>query len=191
MASTATVADNSNTTANSIPVSRSNEVYRAYVKLDENGKIVQKETRVVSAGKENATWNELDKPKAENGGYEPFAIEQTFTMYKVGSVAAAVALFDNDDELVNVINQGLAAKVNRKINAALREVTDDGTNLVFEPVTTVDTIDYIQEETRRKNLTPLEKAQRQFKTVIKSMYPTESEEFIEQKVMELLSAAQG
>lgn len=179
-------------TTNSLPVTVSNETYRVYVKPDAEGKIDPKATRVVTAGKDNSTWNELDNPtEKENEGYT-LLIEQTFKTYKVGSVDAARQIIDNDDELVNIINAAISAKTTRKINTALREVTDDGKSLVFEPSDLAyDTIDFLQEETRRKNLSPVEKATKMFRQSLKLMFPTLSEDEVAAKVSQMLGAVQS
>jgi hypothetical protein len=119
------------------------------------------------------------------------AFEQSVREYKVGSWDAAASLIPDEDERVNIFNAGLIAKTDRKVKAKLTEISNDEKEFTFEPVELFDTLELIQEATQRKNLTPLEKAGRQFKTAIKLMFPTLSDEEIEAKVSELLSSAQA
>ena len=186
---TATVTNDVTNTNGSLPITPSNETYRAYVRLDEKGKV--DDVRVVTAGKDGATWKELDTPtKPENQNYV-LAIEQTFRTYKVGSIDAVRQLIDSDEELVNIINAALAAKNNRKINAYLKELNDDETNLKVDPVEIVDTIDFLQEETRRKNLSPVEKASKMVRQSLKLMFPSLSEDELSAKVAAMVSAMQS
>jgi hypothetical protein len=192
MATATLTQDNSTTTStgnSTLPITPSNETYRAYVKLDEKGKV--DDVRVVTAGKDEATWKELDNPtKPENKDYQ-LAIQQTFRTYKVGSIEAARNLVDNDEELVNIINAAIAAKTNRKINSYLKELNEDETNLKVDPVEIVDTLDFVQDETRRKNLSPTEKAERMVRTSLKLMFPNLGEDELTAKVSQMIAAMQA
>ena len=172
----------------SLPISPSNETYRAYVKLDDKGKV--DDVRVVTAGKDGATWKELDKPtKPENKDYV-LAIEQTFRTYKVSSIEAFLELIGSRDEAVNVANAAIAAKTNRKINAYLKELNDDETNLKAEPIEVVDTIDMLQEATQRKNLSPMEKTQKFVLQGLRQMFPNATEDELTAQVNTMISAIQ-
>lgn len=174
----------------SLGIITNNETYRTYVKLDKDGKIIPKETIVVTAGKDNKTWNDLDKEKEQPNGYQ-LALEQTVREYKAGSWDAVKDLIPDEDERLVIFNSGLNAKSDRKLKAELSRVDDAGTNLALEPTELYDSIDLIQEPTQRRNLTPVEKATRQIRAAFKAMYPTKDEDFIELKVREMLSEMQS
>ena len=143
------------TPANDLAIKTENETYRVYVKVDADGKILDKETRVVTAGKDNATWNELDKP--ENGYHQAF--EQTVRIYKIGSLEGLQQVITDPEEQVAIINRGLTQKFNQKLNAKFREVSDNGLELAFEPTAeATDTIEWLNEETQRRRLDPIGKA---------------------------------
>lgn len=169
-------------------VTTHNETYRVYVKPDKEGKIDPKETKFVTAGKDNKTWNDLDK-LVESGEYT-LMLEQTVREYKANTWDGVAALIPDEEERVNIFNAGLNAKSDRKIKAVLTEVTEDGKSLEFDPVELFDTIDLIQEATQRKNLTPIEKATRQIRTAVKAMFPTFNDEQVENQVRVMLSAMQ-
>lgn len=163
-----------------------NETYRVYVKLDSEGKIQPKETKIVTAGKDNKTWADLDADKSYT-----LAIEQTVREYKAGSWDAIASLIPDEDERLVIFNSGLNAKSDRKLKAELSEIDDAGTNLTFEPSDLYDTLDLIQEPTQRRNLTPVEKATRQIRTAVKAMFPTFSDEQVEAQVRSMLSTMQN
>lgn len=170
----------------SVGIITNNETYRVYVKLDSEGKIQTKETKVVTSGKDNKTWNDLDNDKEYT-----LAIEQSVREYKAGSWDALTSLIPDEDERLVIFNSGLNAKSDRKLKAILTEVDDAGTNLTHEPVDLYDTIDLIQEPTQRRNLTPVEKATRQIRTAIKAMFPTFNDDQVEAQVRSMLSAMQS
>ena len=169
----------------SVGIITNNETYRVYVKLDNEGKIQLKETKVVTSGKENKTWNDLDADKDYT-----LAIEQSVREYKAGSWDAIVSLIPDEDERLIIFNSGLNAKSDRKLKSVLTEVDDAGTNLTFEPVSLYDTLDLIQEPTQRRNLTPVDKAIRSIRQAVELMFPTASQEIKEAKVREFLGAMQ-
>ena len=173
----------------SVGIVTNNETYRVYVKLDKDGKIIPKETIVVTAGKENKTWNDLDKEKEQSNGYQ-LALEQTVREYKAGSWDAIASLIPDEEERLTIFNSGLNSKSDRKIKSELSKLDDAGTNLATEPTDLYDTLDLIQEPTQRRNLTPVDKAIRSIRQAVELMFPTASQELKEAKVREFLGAMQ-
>jgi hypothetical protein len=180
-------AANNAATTDAMALKAENQTYRVYVKLGADGKIIDKETKYGTAGKDNAYWNQLDKDAEAK-----LALEQTLRIPKVGTLDGFAALLDNDtEEMVNIINRGLMAKINQKISQNLTDLTDDGTNLKFEPVDgAYDIIDWIREPTQRKNLSPLEKNMKQLKTSLKGLFPTLSDTELEAKIQTMFAGLQ-
>ena len=163
-----------------VQISSSNETYRVYGKTNADGKIV--EVKVVTAGKDNATWNKLEA----EGWQQSF--EQTAREYQARTLDGAKTLVPDEEELVNIFNAGLAAKSDRKLKALFSELTDDEKDFKFTPVEVYDTQELIQEPTQKKNLTPEDKALRQVRLAIKTLNPTATEEQIEEMVRSTFAA---
>lgn len=185
---TATVTTDNSTSAGSLPVTTNNETYRAYTKLDKDGKIA--DVKLVTAGKDGKTWKDLDSEASQNEGWVLY-FEQSVREYIPNSWDACSQLIPEESERVAIFRAGLASKTDRKVKSALTVLTDDEKNLKHEPVQLFDTLDLIQEETQKRNQTPVEKAQKQIRMAVKAMFPTESDDFIEAKVAEMLGAMQG
>lgn len=142
------------TNENTVDIKTENQEYRVYVTLKEDGQSIDKAS-VVSV-------NDFDKWEKEHPT-ETLAIQQSIRKYRFGSVQAFLNTIDDEEEAVNVINRGVAAKFSQKLNAKLLERDETG-NLAFQPVEGVyDSLDWLQEETKRKNLTPGEKVERDLK----------------------------
>lgn len=171
---------------NTLSISAINEVYRVYAKTDAEGKIITKENRVVTAGKDGKTWSDLDADTSYTNYYGDVTVRE----YKANSIEGCKVLVTDEEEFVNIFNSGLTAKSDRKLKAVLTELTDDGSNFTFEPPAVFDTLDLIQEATQRKNLTPVEKATRKIRDAVKAMFPSFTNEQLETQVRSMLSAMQ-
>lgn len=172
--------------SNTLAISVINEVYRVYAKTDSEGKILEKETRVVTAGKDGKTWTDLDADTS----YTNYFGDITVREYKANSIEGCKALVPDEDEFVYLFNSALTLKSDRKLKAVLTELTDDGTNFVFEAPEVYDTLDLLQTATQKKNLTPVEKATRQIRAAVKAMFPTFNDEQIEIQVRAMLTSMQ-
>jgi len=141
-------------TENTVDIKTENQEYRVYVTLKEDGQSI-KDKSVVSV-------NDFEDWQKKHPD-ETLAIQQSIRKYRFGSVEAFLKTIDDEEEAVNIINRGVAAKFSQKLNAKLLE-TDETGNLAFQPVEGVyDSLEWLQEETKRKNLTPIEKVERDLK----------------------------
>ena len=128
---------------------------RVYAVLDESGDL--KKYEQVSVADFDA-WEKQDKNKNKQ-----VMIKQTFREYTVGSLDGLATLIGDDEEAVNIVNRGIAQKTSQKVNSVLLEVNDKN-ELVFEPTEdVVDTRDMLQEPTKRRSLSPIEKLGRDAK----------------------------
>jgi len=104
--------------------------------------------------KHTSSDKEITKSK-EDG---TFLFEQSVTAYRVGSLEGLTELVPDAEEAVNIINRGIQQKFNQKVKAFLTEVDAEG-NPVFQQVEgAFDSKDWIQAETKRRNLSDTEKA---------------------------------
>lgn len=166
-------------------VKTENITYRVWVKLADTGKIA--DVKYGTAGKDNAFWKEMEA-KTEY----TLAFEQTVRSYKGGTIDGAKQIFDNDEEFLLVINRGIAAKFNQKVAQAFRELTDDETNLKFEPTEGVfDTLDLLREDTKRLSLSPVEKAEKLMLSVLKGMNPNATDDQLRAQIQQMFAAAQA
>jgi len=146
-----------------------NEDYRVYAVIAQDGKIDATKTKFTTAGKDGKIWEGLS-----NDPTYTQAVEVTVRGYKVSSEDGFVELVPDKDERVNMINQAIAAKLNRKLGATLKEVDDAGTNFVFDPATEAsdgifDTLPLLREATQRRSLTEQEKQLRALKVAFPTM----------------------
>lgn len=187
MASTTLTPNSSATSTNSaVPIKPYNETYRAYAKLTADGKIDEKEVKVTSSGQENKIWAKL-----EADGYQ-LGLEQTLKLYEVGTLEGAKQLITDEEELVNLINRGIAQKLGQKLKGLLSEVNSEGTAFVFNPQPEpYDMVDLLNAETKRRNLSPLDKATKGLKEIVKMMNPSFNDEQVTDAVLKLLAQAQG
>jgi hypothetical protein len=186
MAATAAVPSNISS-IDDLAIKSENITYRVYVTLDDKGKIA--DTEFGTAGKDNAFWNKMDK--LVEAGTHQLALEQTVKAYKVGTIEGLISLIEDNEEVIAIINRGLTAKYNQKIGAALKELTDDGANLKFEPIDgAYDSLSLLQEPTVRKNLSPTDKALKLMRQSFKVLFPDLTEEQLEVRLSEMLAASQ-
>lgn len=136
-----------------VGIKTENVEYRVYATLKEDGTIAKRE--LVSTS-DFTKW-EKEHPKAQ------LELTQSVRKYKAGSIEAFVQLIGDDEEALNIVNRGLSAKFSQKINTTLLE-TNEQNQLVFEPIDGVyDSLELLQQETVRKSLSPVEKAERDLK----------------------------
>lgn len=164
-------------TTNTVDIKTFNETYRVYVKLDPDGKKII-ETKMGTAGKDNAFWDKMDKDTEYK-----LAVEQTAKLYKAGSMAGAKLIVEDDTECVNIWNRGATQKTGQKLTALFTELNDDETNLKFDPIAgSFDTIDLLNAETQRRNLSPVDKAIKNLRDVFRGLNPGITEDDLESKV---------
>lgn len=171
---------------NAIDIKASNETYRVYVKLGEDGKIIDKETRVSTAGKDNSAWDKLDK----DTNYK-LALEQSIKVYRAGTWAGAKQLIEDEEEAVNIFNRGAVQKQGQKIIGLLTELDDSGTNLKFDPTPgAYDMFELLNEETKRRNLSPEDKAANNLRAAVKAMFPSLEGDALEAKLAAMFGIMQ-
>jgi hypothetical protein len=169
--------------ASVVDIKTYNETYRVYVKAKEDGKIDPESVKFTTSGKENAAWEKLEK-----GGWQN-VLEQTVKLYEAGTVAGISQLVEDPEEAVNVFNRGVAQKTGQKLKALLTEIKDDGTSLVFDPtVDAFDTLEMLGEATKRRNLSPVDKARTAIRNAIKAMFPSLEGDALEAKLNAMLSS---
>lgn len=175
-----------NSNSNAVDIKASNETYRVYVKLGDDGKIIDKETRVSTAGKDNSAWDKLDK----DTNYK-LALEQSIKIYRAGTWSGATQLIEDEEERVNVFNRGGIQKQGQKIINLLTELTDDGTNLKFDPTPgAYDMFELLNEETKRRNLSPEDKAANNLRAAVKAMFPSLEGDQLEAKLAAMFGVMQ-
>ena len=180
-------SNNNAVTSNDVDIKTSNETYRVYVKLDDKGKIIDKETKMSSAGKDNSAWDKLSKEP----GYT-LALEQTLKSYRAGTWAGAALIITDEDERVNIFNRGLLQKFGQKATGLLTELNDDETNLKFDPIAgAYDMIDLLNEETKRRNLSPTDKAAAAVRVAVTALFPSLTGDALEERIMAMLSQMQA
>jgi hypothetical protein len=143
------------TPSTDIAIKPENIEYKVYVKLDGEGKVIEKETVYSSSAKQI---EKLDAEVAKPDASIVLAKAQTVKTYKVGSIEGLRELIGDEEEAVNIINRGLAQKFNQKISEYLTDFdstkqafVNDQTDEVF------DSKELLQEPTQRRNLSPTEK----------------------------------
>lgn len=173
-------------TTNTVDIKTSNETYRVYVKLDADSKKIT-EVKMGSAGKDNAFWAKMDADPSWHLGFE-----QTAKIYKAGSLAGVSLLVADATEAVNIWNRGASQKTSQKLTSTFTELTDDETGLKFDPVEgAFDTIDLLNEETQRRNLSPQDKALNALRLAVKAMNPGLEGDELETKVNEFFASLQS
>lgn len=188
MATSTAVTDNAASTVNSnaVDIKASNETYRVYVKLGEDGKIIDKDTRVSTAGKDNSAWDKLDK----DTNYK-LALEQSIKVYRAGTWSGATQLVEDEEERVNVFNRGAVQKQGQKIINLLTELDESGTNLKFDPTPgAYDMFELLNEETKRRNLSPEDKAANNLRAAVKAMFPSLEGDALEAKLAAMFGIMQ-
>jgi len=173
---TPSMSSSSASSSSSVDIKTFNETYRVYVKLGPDGKIVEK--TMSSSGKDGSAWEKLSKEPDNN-----LALEQTLKTYRAGTWAGAALLIEDEEERVNIFNRGIIQKFGQKALALLTELTEDGTNLKFDPISgAYDMLDLLNEETKRRNLSPDDKARKSLRDSVKILYPGLEGEELEAKV---------
>lgn len=173
--------------SNSVDIKTYNDTYRVYVKLGTDGKIDPQSIKMTTSGKDNSAWTKLD----QDPEYK-LALEQTAKEYAAGTVAGAALLIEDQEELVNVINRGIAQKLGQKLKATFTEISEDGLSLVFDPVAgAFDTLELLNEATKRRNLSPEDKALRSVRDAVKNMFPGLEGDALEQRVLAFFSSMKG
>ncbi len=183
----ATVTTTPNTEVSTgVDIKSYNETYRVYGKAiaegKDAGKIDEDSLKLTTAGKDNAIWKKL-----EEQGYTNL-LEQSVKIYSAGTWDGAAQIITDPEERTNIFNRGVSQKTGQKLKAALTEVSEDGTSLKFDPqVEPLDTMDMLNEETRRRNLSPEDKATKGLREVIAAMNPGLSADEVNAKVAEMLA----
>lgn len=180
MATSTAVTEQSATST--VDIKPYNETYRVYAKVGDDGKIAVDSIKMSTAGKDNAAWTKL-----EQAGYTQ-VLEQTVKLYDAGTIAGAQQLVEDSEECVNIWNRGAAQKLGQKLKSLFTELKPDGTNIVFDPIAgAFDSIDLLNEETRRRNLSPIDKARNGIKLAVKAMFPGLEGNELESKVDQFLA----
>ena len=140
----ATTANTPNPTLSSdVAIKGENLTYRRFAFVDAEGKIDPAKTKLSSSDKTIETLK-------ENKEYG-LAGEFTVKSYSVGSLEGFKELIPDEEEQVNIINRGIAAKFNAKISPMLKEFDETSNQFVFsETADVVETIDMLREVTNRK-----------------------------------------
>lgn len=118
---------------------------------DTNNQPVYK-TELKAASREK----EIEKAK-EDG---TLLFEQSFSYDKAGSIEGITEVIKDAEEAVNIFNAGLKVRFNSKVVALLTEVDENG-DPTFQPTeSSFDMRDALNEPTQRRNLSPIDKAQK-------------------------------
>src|SRR5215469_12827397 len=126
--------------------------YRAYVKLNEKGEIVDKVAKAETKDQSNFK-------KLESEGWQQFN-EVVMVRYTVKSIAAAQLLIPDEGQLVYAIQTGINYIQNSKANALVIESKEDDENTPAYNNEEVDLREYINMTPSKRALTPLEKLER-------------------------------
>ncbi|HEY1644825.1 MAG TPA: hypothetical protein VGF75_00380 [Candidatus Saccharimonadales bacterium] len=151
MTTTAVTTDQSQA---AVSVKADNVVYRRYVKGTPNAKDANKtdwEVKIVSAPTDK-TDEEMDKL-----GFKRQA-EQSVIVQRAGTVDGFAQIIPDEDERVNIFNRGLSQKLSQKLTAKLTETNDDGSPEFVFAEEVYNPSDLLNEETKRRNLSPSERA---------------------------------
>jgi len=142
-------------TLTDVSIKTENVTYTVLVKLNDEGAVTKGNIKYAS-GEE-----QIAKLK-ENGFIEAFV--QTFTTYKIGTLAGLSDLIADEEESVNVAQRGVAQKTSQKIASYLTDYDYENQKFLNEPVEgAFDTRDMLQEATQRRSLTQGEKLVRDMK----------------------------
>jgi hypothetical protein len=131
-----------------------NVVYRRFIKGTPNAKDSNKtdwEVKIVSAPTEKT--NE----EMAASGFTPQG-EQTVVVQRAGTVDGFAQIIPDEDERVNIFNRGLSQKLSQKLTAKLTETNDDGSAGFPFAEEAYNPSELLNEETKRRNLTPSERA---------------------------------
>lgn len=163
------------------------ETYRVYAKAKEDGKIDPESVKMTTAGKDDAAWKKLDADTSYTK-----LLEQSVKMYDAGTIAGISLLVEDPDEAVNIFNRGVSQKTGQKLKAVFTEISDDGLSLVFDPVADAyDTLELLNEATKRRNLSPADKAAKSLREAVKAMFPGLEGEALEARVQALFGGLQN
>lgn len=175
MSTTATVTEG--LSASSLPLTIENVEYRIYAKVDNEGNVVKdkdgnfvREIRTTTAKDpdfkkyEQSHVEASAKLPAENQYTMQVEAYQTVARPKFGTLEAFQKYFDDDPELIMyIINLGVGSRYNQKVPKSLLE-TDESGSLTFPFAESVyDPRDLLTEEVQKRNLSPMERAQKELK----------------------------
>lgn len=179
---TATVT---NDVSSNVNIKNFNETYRVYAKAGADGKIDPASIRMVTQGKDGATWKKLDDPTS---GYTQ-AFEQSVKMYEAGTIAGAQELVEDPTECVNIWNKGAGQKTLQRLKSEFIEISEDGMQFTFDPKPEAyDTLELLSNPTQRRFLSPATKAENGMRASIKILFPTLEGDALEAKLQEILSS---
>lgn len=186
--STATLTPNGSagsSTDSQPAVKNYNDTYRIYAKATAEGKIDLTSIRMVTAGKDNKTWNTLDEKDPTTGlpklGYV-MAFEQSVKQWEAGTFDGISQIVEDKVEATNIWNKGASQKVLQKLKSVLTETNDDGTAFTFTPVDVYDTLELLQAETQRRNLSPADKVDNMIRASVKLLFPSLEGDAFEERV---------
>ena len=152
------------TSTDALAIINTNVEYRVYALIDSDGNV--KDRQLVSASQSDPDFKKYEERYAESQAKLPaekqltaqLEAAQTIAKPKFGSVESFMDYIDDPEEAMNIINRGVASKFNQKINSSLMETSEDG-SLAFPFSDGVfDPRELIQESTRRRSMSPAEKA---------------------------------
>lgn len=144
-----------------IAIKSENITYNVYVKVGQDGKVDPEVKGSVVYTSNEKTIKEYDKP---DSGYT-LAKTQTVRTYKAGTVQGFVDLIGDEEEAVNIINRGLTQKSNQKVSEYLTDFDVATQAFVNQSEDVFDSREALQEATQRRNLSPLEKAQKAIRQI--------------------------
>jgi hypothetical protein len=105
----------------------------------------------------------LQNPKAESEKEltdKGYAVEfkQTVRVDEAGTWDGCAQIIPDEEERVIIFNRGLASKLNQKLNSKFRETNEDGTATYQSTEDVYDPSELLNDPTRRRNLSPIDKA---------------------------------
>lgn len=143
------------TTTPELAVKSENVQYERWSKVTmsatEPTKVEKVETSIVSNPSDD------DRKKLTEAGYTQ-EFSQTVRVDSAGTWEGASQIVTDEDERVVVFNRGLMSKLNQKLNAKFKETNEDGTATFQSTEEVFDPSELVNEATKRKNLSPMEKA---------------------------------
>lgn len=148
--STSTVAPNTQTSVD-VPFVPVNLAFSAVRYTDKAGKDAGK----IEILTEDSAQKQVKEEKAE------ILWTQAGVAYKASSDSGVAALVPSEDERVVLFNRAAIAKQKQRFAAALGETDEEGKNFTWEPkAEALDLRELLAEESQRRNLSPIEKAER-------------------------------
>lgn len=147
MAATATQTD--------LSVKSENVIYERYTKVVMSAADPSKVSEVKTALLSNPKPEEQKKLLDE--GYV-LEFTQTVRVDEAGTEEGMAQIVSDPEERVIIFNRGLQSKLNQKLNSLFKESNDDGSATFASTEEVYDPSDLLNAPTKRRNLSPFEKA---------------------------------